>query len=205
MSEYRIQSETLEAIGDAIREKTGGSALITPEDMADEIASISGGGGSGITKTTYTGTITLEDTNTGTITIPVDTSTASEVSLQLVLIETGSVDGGNVTIDDGYIYPHNGGGQLIFSYTASTAKRAVSVVARYKESVADETWVARGNGSYRYASYESRGSNIVVDIGESSEYPLKRNGIILNTFNGNRRFCYTGLHMKYEYTVEVWS
>lgn len=43
MSEYRIQSETLEAIGDAIREKTGGSALINPEDMATEIASISGG------------------------------------------------------------------------------------------------------------------------------------------------------------------
>ena len=43
MSEYRIQSETLEAIGDAIRSKTGGSALITPEDMADEIASIGAG------------------------------------------------------------------------------------------------------------------------------------------------------------------
>lgn len=37
MSEYRIQSETLEGIADAIRGKTGGSALIAPEDMADEI------------------------------------------------------------------------------------------------------------------------------------------------------------------------
>ena len=37
MSEYRIQSETLEDIADAIRGKTGGSALIAPEDMADEI------------------------------------------------------------------------------------------------------------------------------------------------------------------------
>lgn len=46
MSEYRIQSETLEAIGDAIRSKTGGSALIAPEDMADEIASIQTGGAS---------------------------------------------------------------------------------------------------------------------------------------------------------------
>lgn len=45
MSEYRIHSETLEGIADAIREKTGDSALIAPEDMATEIASISGGGG----------------------------------------------------------------------------------------------------------------------------------------------------------------
>lgn len=41
MSEYRIQSETLTDIADAIREKTGGSSLIAPEDMASEIASIS--------------------------------------------------------------------------------------------------------------------------------------------------------------------
>lgn len=70
MSEYRIQSETLEAIGDAIRSKTGGSALIAPEDMATEIASISGGGSlpSGVTKI-VTGTFTLaEDTDEYTIT-----------------------------------------------------------------------------------------------------------------------------------------
>lgn len=41
MSEYLIQSGTLEDIADAIREKTGGSSLIAPEDMATEIASIS--------------------------------------------------------------------------------------------------------------------------------------------------------------------
>lgn len=41
MSEYRIQSETLEGIADAIREKTGDSALIAPEDMATEIEGIS--------------------------------------------------------------------------------------------------------------------------------------------------------------------
>lgn len=46
MSDYLIQSSTLEDIADAIRSKTGGSALINPEDMADEIDSISTGGGS---------------------------------------------------------------------------------------------------------------------------------------------------------------
>lgn len=44
MSEYLIQSETLEDIADAIRAKTGGSSLIAPEDMADVIESIETGG-----------------------------------------------------------------------------------------------------------------------------------------------------------------
>lgn len=42
--DYLIQSETLSAIGDAIRAKTGKSEMITPENMAAEISAISGGG-----------------------------------------------------------------------------------------------------------------------------------------------------------------
>ena len=40
-------TDKLTAIADAIRAKTGGSALMTLDDMPDEIASISGGGGDG--------------------------------------------------------------------------------------------------------------------------------------------------------------
>ena len=40
---YRIQKTTLDAIGDSIRAKTGKSALIPPDDMPEEIESISGG------------------------------------------------------------------------------------------------------------------------------------------------------------------
>ena len=43
MAVRKINESTLTAIGNAIRAKTGGSALINPEDMASEIASISGG------------------------------------------------------------------------------------------------------------------------------------------------------------------
>lgn len=43
---YKIDSTSLTAIADAIREKTGKSALMTPTEMPDEIASISGGGDS---------------------------------------------------------------------------------------------------------------------------------------------------------------
>ena len=41
----KINESTLTAIGNAIRSKTGGSALINPEDMASEIDSIQIGGG----------------------------------------------------------------------------------------------------------------------------------------------------------------
>ena len=41
---YKIDSETLTDIADAIRAKTGDSASMTPLEMPDEIASISGGG-----------------------------------------------------------------------------------------------------------------------------------------------------------------
>lgn len=43
MSEYLIQGETLTAIGNAIRAKTGGTAQLTPAQMATEIAGIQTG------------------------------------------------------------------------------------------------------------------------------------------------------------------
>lgn len=46
MAVRKINESTLTAIGNAIRAKTGGSALITPEDMASEIGSIPSGGSS---------------------------------------------------------------------------------------------------------------------------------------------------------------
>ena len=44
MDGYIIKGETLTGIGNAIRRKTGGTALIDPEDMESEIDGISGGG-----------------------------------------------------------------------------------------------------------------------------------------------------------------
>ena len=45
MSKYVVDESSLTAIGDAIREKTGSTALIPLANMPTEIASISGGGG----------------------------------------------------------------------------------------------------------------------------------------------------------------
>ena len=47
MSKVSIEESTLSAIGDAIRKKTGESALLSPLDMPTAIGSISGGGGGG--------------------------------------------------------------------------------------------------------------------------------------------------------------
>ena len=44
MAEYLIQGETLDDIADAINAKTGGSSAMTPAQMVEAIASISGGG-----------------------------------------------------------------------------------------------------------------------------------------------------------------
>lgn len=48
MSKYIVDESSLTAIGDAIREKTGGTELIPFTNMPNEIASITTGGGSGI-------------------------------------------------------------------------------------------------------------------------------------------------------------
>ena len=53
MSKLFIEDTTLSAIGNAIREKTGSSELISPVDMPAAIGSISGGG-SGLTEWTIT-------------------------------------------------------------------------------------------------------------------------------------------------------
>lgn len=47
MAEYIIQGDTLSAIADAIRAKTGKTAAISPADMAAEVSSIETGGGAG--------------------------------------------------------------------------------------------------------------------------------------------------------------
>ena len=48
MSKYVVDESSLTAIGDAIREKTGGTELIPFTSMPNEIASITTGGGSGV-------------------------------------------------------------------------------------------------------------------------------------------------------------
>lgn len=68
MSVRKINESTLTAIGNAIRGKTGGSALINPEDMADEIESIETGGVSDIESAE--GEFTVTETNKTSIAIP---------------------------------------------------------------------------------------------------------------------------------------
>ena len=48
MSKYAIESTTLTAIGDAVREKTGTEDLIPVPQLASKILEITGGGGGGV-------------------------------------------------------------------------------------------------------------------------------------------------------------
>ena len=54
---YSIDGQSLADIADAINAKTGGTTALAPQDMADEIDSISGGGGNPNYVETVTGTL----------------------------------------------------------------------------------------------------------------------------------------------------
>lgn len=65
MSKVSIEESTLSAIGDAIRGKTGESALLSPLDMPTAIGGISGGGGEdrlpALLSNTLSGEVTVKD------------------------------------------------------------------------------------------------------------------------------------------------
>lgn len=74
MAEYKIQGETLTAIADAIRAKTGKGSTLTPAQMAEEVNGIQAGKSSVTTSAQtprhnastiiklYSGTLIEEDT-----------------------------------------------------------------------------------------------------------------------------------------------
>lgn len=66
MADRRISTDTLTDIADAIRSKTGNSALITPQEMAEEIAGISGGLGGVVYFNEFTPTTDYNNSNKAT-------------------------------------------------------------------------------------------------------------------------------------------
>jgi hypothetical protein len=202
MSEYRIQSETLEGIADAIREKTGGSALIAPEDMATEIASISGGG-SGYEWKTYTGTMSFSDELVTLPVIPVDSSKAVVLLVAFTIKRTGTVADGVVTYDD---VPTNRGSQLCLGYGINVSPLAPDGTFIYRYGTSAPTAGETTNAFPIPARY--RASNSGQRLGEYSVSPDNNNfissrGIPLQLMNGTRAFCRTGLYMEFEYTVKM--
>ena len=94
MAEYMIQDTTLTAIAAAIREKSGETGQMTPLEMPEKIAAISGGGGDieigGLTYVTGTPvTFTLSDwdpdVNGATYTLNCGSYTIGENGLQIGL------------------------------------------------------------------------------------------------------------------------
>lgn len=205
MSEYRIQSETLEAIGDAIREKTGGSALINPEDMATEIANISsgGGGGSGYEWKTYTGTMSFSDELVTEPVIPVDSSNALVLFVAFQIKRTGTVANGVVTYDD---VPTNHGSNMCLGYGINVSTLALNGEFIYRYGTSASTSGETMNAFPQHVRYRSGNSGQRLgdfQISPNIDALISSSGILLPLGNATRAFCRTGLYMEFEYTVKM--
>ena len=96
MSDYVIDGEILTDIADAIREKTGESGVIIPEDMPDAISDISGGGSARL-PSEYQEVEYLESTGTQYINTGIVASSDLEVIIKGVIIElVGASTGSDV-------------------------------------------------------------------------------------------------------------
>lgn len=97
MSKAIITESLLRGIADAIREKTGNDALLTPSEMSTEIESISGG-------STPTGTKQISITQNGTTTEDVTNYANAEITVNVPsgyednAFANGTAPSGNLTI-----------------------------------------------------------------------------------------------------------
>ena len=202
MSEYRIQSETLVGIADAIREKTGDSALIAPEDMATEIASISGMGSS-LEWKTYTGTMSFSDELVTEPVIPVDTSKAVVLFAVFTIKRTGMVADGVVTYDD---VPTNNGLNMCLGYGINVSSLALDGTFIYRYGTSAPTSGETMNifpQPVRYRANSSGSRLTDIQVSPNNDTFISSSGILLPLGNATRAFCRTGLYMEFEYTVKM--
>lgn len=188
----------LSAIGNAIRSKTGGTELLTLDQMPTAIASIETGG----SWNTYTGKIVLQDTFTNNLTIPVDTSQATFIIACIEAVKTGTITDGEIVYDEGYITPPVSNYGTIMGYWIISRNLLITptITYRYSPTVADETY-NYSNAYYRYATRGTRGGWISITINDADI--KKQSGILLSTQNGGRSFCQRGAYIEFNYTVKM--
>ena len=132
MADYLIHDSTLEDIADAIRNKTGGSSLIAPEDMSTEIASISGGGSSYEMKLLYETAPTTEQVSA--IKIDFTSSMLGYDVYRIVLLGTFAKQpypyvGINTETNTAYLNPVGGTSPYNSHWECYVAKLGTSYVA----------------------------------------------------------------------------
>lgn len=155
MAEYMIQGETLTAIADAIRGKTGGASPIDPAQMAAEISNISAGGGlpAGISAVSV-GTYTPASETTSSAKIP---HGLGDVPNFVVMYADGLVTSADFAT---YICAFAGIPQLL---------EAGVGVRMYRHGSANGS--SFNNGAT--LAYESAYTNTTFMVAQSSSYKLK--------------------------------
>lgn len=170
MADRRISTGTLTDIADAIRSKTGKSALITPQEMASEIESISTGGG-GIAEIESTeGEFTVTETNKTSIAISHGLPRTPFLVSVYPKDLTASVSTNK----------HVVGGTSLFAYkSAIVEKNALySIATPSNSSIGKVGWYTETN-SVQDAIAEYTGANYVNDANatqflfrSSANYPI---------------------------------
>lgn len=141
---YVIDGETITDIADAIRAKTGDSASMTPLEMPDEIASISGGGGA--TWTEFTATSTVGNTQAARDLLFPNYSTSTSVVVAALLKNKSVAD-----------FPNNQFvGLTVFKNPifGSALSNAIAQASRYR------------NGAYGTASIATNYDGI-IEVGDT--------------------------------------
>lgn len=199
MDEYLIHGSTLADIADAIREKTGDDALMTPAEMVEAIAGISTGGGGTLRTTHYHGTLSYSNKVIYNPTIPVTDILSTDIVLVIMKLKrTGTVADGVTTWNDELVVPSafNHSGVKLWIVSRATINFGVISIKGTNGTTQNTYDIVYGGIRAVYAN--SYGNDVAVQsvsVGEK--------GISLTQQGWNVRVCTTGVATEYEYDVYI--
>ena len=170
MSEYLIQSETLDDIADAINAKTGGSSAMTPAEMVTAIGNIPSGGG-GIE-------LLVDDTTTENVAIINVAIPSDKQNMKAYLVGLY----GTISATD-WVYPHlNASASSTTGNTYFTKASSYNLVAVFGKE-------GGGTGGYVWPFSASARPEALFTSGSSLT------NILFNLYNSSSRFT-TGFNVK---------
>lgn len=175
MSTYLINSGTLDDIADAIRAKTGGSANITPLEMPEEIASISGGGHGVVTK--YKKVLIGSEVvgyGSGSASTSVTIPNVKQVILNLWLWCPDVTQSGTVSISV------NGESQVITDYDYYTYTDAYHAVRTYILDFPNGVDMASVGYTFSGLAYNT-GSRFHGEITVAYDVDASEDGLVINS------------------------
>lgn len=164
MAKYQIDGTTLTDIGDAIRSKTGGSALIYAEDMADAIESIPSGGGGGQSSFSFQADVSGSWNESAGGERSMLTITATDDTT--ISFGTGSTGRTNCSNNDGYIEIRKNGVSVHHLTLTTNATVALGTIPDISLSAGDVCEVIFGfAGSHTNINMHLYDGEIQIDGG----------------------------------------